>query len=1240
MAKAHHGSVAKEQRRLVEQELKRGELPCVVATSSLELGIDMGDVDLVLQVAPPPSVSSGLQRIGRANHHVGGSSQGIMYPRVRTELVDAAVVIEGMHTGRIETTTLEENALDVLAQQTVAAVAASDEGLAAAEWLSTVRRSACYESLTEHAFFAVIRMLAGGYNSADLAEFSPRLDFDAETGLLTARANSQRLAVTGSGTIPDRGMYAALLPESDGAKGRRRVGELDEEMVHESRVGDVIILGTKTWKITEIGHDRVIVEPAPGRTARLPFWHGEMVGRPYDMGVLRGEFLGALNTILAKEQSQETSAAKAAGVEARAQAKTEEAAAPTKTEKAIQAQAAKTSAPLKAIEARLQKAGFGLNARNNLVALGEAQRASTGLIPDNNTLVIEQCADESGSWNVILHSPFGKRVHAPWALAVSLRIRETLGFDPQAMGADDGIILQIPPSQEEMPGADFFFFASDELDALVRANVQATALFAARFRECAARALLMSPITPGKRAPLWQQRLRAGQLLEAARHEPGFPIMAEAVRECLNDAYDMPSLRKVMEGLEHGSIRLVDVQTQIPSPFAASMLFGYVGEHLYEGDLPHAESSASVLAVDPALLGEILGGADESALIDEETEHTVNAELQMLAPGRKAKGADGVANMLRRLGPLSTEDVAARLEVYEGEDAAVLAADTLAVLEDRKRAFSTDLAGQNVWASPFDAQWLHDALGVEAPAWALRGEVEKSSTSDVTADADGEEVSAGQHTRRAIDELALRFIRTHAPVSVEAFVEQFDIGREPAQEVFDTLAQAGRVQPYGTKGLWVAPEVFARLRKRALAKMQAASSPVEAAVFSSYVLDNQGIYCTADEEALFGTDGVAQVIAQFEGVFLPAALWEETVFPDRISDYAPWMLDELLDTGEVIWVGTKRSGTSAGTSYIEVAFYPTDSPFCPLVGSDADWHDDPAYLQQLIEDSAVTCDSFAFVRAGADVKKSSSAWGDSLGQQAPRRATSRRAHLRYASSRKVMKQQAAQRAVSRSGLATMLAGHWRRVEQPSVDPTLRVVALVESLLDRYGVISREVALAAQIEGGLSSLYPVLRSMVDAGELLRGEFVAGLGPAQFAPREVVEQLRALDDHQSDSWCVIPTDDPACIYGSLLPWPRSVGSRQQGSIAVFAQGRPVLVASAKLKSITSFTEDEAALDGAVEQLVAYLQALIKRKGSAASRQKLQVVEFNGEPVLDTHFCEVLAHHGFVRTPDGMRLYLLPF
>ncbi|MCI9261844.1 MAG: ATP-dependent helicase [Eggerthellaceae bacterium] len=1323
IAKAHHGSVSKEKRLQVERELKSGDLPCVVATSSLELGIDMGAIDLVIQVAAPYSVASGLQRVGRANHQVGGRSVGIMYPRTRVEVIDAAVMAEGMEAGAIEATRLVENALDVLAQQTVAAVSMVPDGLAADVWLATVRRSACYADLPRRSFEGVLAMLAGRYGSGEIAEFAPRLLRDRETGLLKPRPGSQRLAVTAAGTIPDRGMFSVVLPEGDARQGRRRVGELDEEMVMESRVGDIIALGTSTWRIKEIGADRVIVEAAPGRAARLPFWHGEAVGRPYETGRARGAFVRALD----------------AGVPSRGE-EAEESLTPTLSE-------------------RLQADGLDASARNNLAALVDAQRSCTGVVPTDHTLVIEQCADETGDWRVVLHSPFGRRVHEPWALAVAHRINSTLGYDPQAVAADDGIVLRVPMGEEALPGAELFLFDPDELEAVVRDRVGYTALFAARFRECAARALLMSPTAPGKRAPLWQQRLKGGQLLEAARQEEDFPIILEALRECLQDVFDLPALREVMTGLAAGAIKTVEAQTAVPSPFAAPLVFGYLGEHLYEGDLPHAERQASLLAVDPALLAELLGSGSVEEVLDPSVVAQVQAELQRTALSWQVRGAEGVADLLRELGPLSVEEVAARLQRADGSDPAVLggtadlastddgagasvslveAEGLLRDLEAEHRAFPAAVAGCTRWVAADDGPRLSAALGVKVPSWA-----------------------EGPMKRRfPFDGLLARFARTRTPFATSEAAESFGIGAALVQEALERLTAEGQLLRLGSDR-WVDAGVLRRLRARSLAKAQEAVKPVAPAVFERFLLRRQEV-ASVEEGALRGVEGVAVVIAQFEGVYLPPAFWEAVVFPARVIDYRPAYLDELLSSEEVLWAA--RGADGQGRASFDVAFFPTDSPLAPLpwdaalglaeegsaepgidmteetgaapvgapgadgeTGARSDTTDDSTPLRfvircvlamqgplsfralveaaqrrlggsallerevadalgALVREGIVASDSFAFPRAGGTAQPPVARSG---GQTPPpsRRATSRRGR----SLRSEMRRQARATVVARQGAAAAfdgaLAGRWMLLAPAEASSTVQAVALVESLLDRYGIITRDIALQGGVPGGLSTLYPVLRAMEDAGELTRGHFVEGLGPAQFAARETVEVLRRMADEVESTAergavpvVVVAADDPACLYGAGLPWPPVVElgsesleasgtsevvveeaagdqkpgvraasdslaltvrpSRREGSLVVLAAGAPVLWAAPRLKGLVTFTEDEAMLADAVAALKDQVLAALKREGAEASRKKIVVETCNGVDVLATPVAALLQQAGFARLPNGMRLYASPF
>lgn len=1249
IAKAHHGSVSKEKRLQVERELKAGELPCVVATSSLELGIDMGSIDLVLQVAAPPSVASGLQRVGRANHQVGGRSQGVIFPRTRVEVIDAAVMAEGMEAGAIESTRLVRNALDVLAQQTVATVAMAPDGLPADDWLACVRRSACYADLGRRSFEGVLDMLAGRYGSGEVAEFAPRIQWDRETGLLTPRPGSQRLAVTAAGTIPDRGMFSVVLPEGDARQGRRRVGELDEEMVMESRVGDIIALGTSTWRIKEIGADRVIVEAAPGRAARLPFWHGEAIGRPYETGRARGALVRALDGGIARAAERD---------EALVEHVEEDAMAP-------------------ALRDRLTADGLDEDARCNLAALIEAQRACTGAVPTDRRLVVETCPDETGDMRVILHSPFGRRVHEPWALAVAHRVTTALGFDPQAVASDDGIVLRVPAAEDALPGSDLFRFDSDELESIVRERVGFTALFAARFRECAARALLMSPTAPGKRAPLWQQRLKGGQLLEAARREEDFPIVLEALRECLQDVFDLSALREVMDGLASGSIKMSEVRTAAPSPFAAPLVFGYLGEHLYEGDLPHAERQASLLSVDPTLLGELLGtGAVEDMLDTEVVARTV-AELQRTADGWKARGAEGVADLLRELGPLTVEEIAARTE---GGEVAVLLAD----LEAAHRAFSAVISGEKRWAAADDGPRLSAVLGIVAPLWAQR---------------EGK-------LSRPLDGLAARFARTHGPFDSEEAACTLGVGVALAAESLERLAAEGRLVRLGPDR-WADGAVLARLRSRSLARAREAVRPVPANAYVRFLLDRQDI-ARAGEPTLAGIDGVAQVIAQFEGAALPMEQWEREVLPARVPDYRPAMLDELIAAGEVLW-----AASTVGEAHL-ISFFPTDSPLAPLPvdaqagvaeasAAEPGELEDPSLdaivrhvlvaqgpltfraltdgaaqlagpvartdrevaetLQRLVRKGEATSDGLGFPRAGGlAAAASASAAGGQTPPPSRRRASSRRGRSLHSEARRAARAAVVGRQVASTAFDAALAGRWSALAPSGQSSTVQAVALVESLLDRYGVVTRDIALAAGVPGGLSMLYPVLRAMEEAGDLARGMFVEGMGPAQFAQRETVEALRAFaqpaDASAPASLVALPADDPACLFGAGIPWPdvawdaageapaadsalvAARPSRREGALVVVADGAPVLWAAPRLKSLLAFSADEKLLEAAVAALVASVRAALKREGAPAARRKIVVERFNGRDVLATPAASWLQGAGLVRLPDGFRLYAGPF
>ncbi|KAF1013408.1 MAG: ATP-dependent RNA helicase DbpA [Stenotrophomonas maltophilia] len=855
IARSHHGSVSKEQRAQIEQALKQGELRCVVATSSLELGIDMGTVDLVIQVAAPFSVASALQRVGRAGHQVGGVSIGRIYPRTRRDLIDAAVVVDSMLAGRIEAIDPPRNPLDVLAQQTVAAVAM--DAFDVDDWFACVRRAAPYRQLPRSAFDAVLDMLAGRYPSDDFAGFRPRLVWNRHSGQLTARPGAKQLAVTSGGTIPDRGMFSVVLPEGEERAGARRVGELDEEMVHESRVNDVITLGATSCRIDQITHDQVVVTPVPGRSARLPFSRGEGVGRPAELGQAIGAFLARLDAVQEED-------------------------------------AAADAVP----HAPLQAAGLDANGQRNLLALVAEQRAATGVLPTDGCMLVERCRDELGDWRVLLHSPYGRRVHDPWALAVAERLRERWGLDPAVVASDDGIILRLPDSAGRVPGADLFVFEPERLRGIIIDAVGGSALFAARFRECASRALLLPRQTPGRRSPLWQQRLRAGQLLDIARGYPAFPILIETARECLQDVYDLDALDALMQRLQAGRVQMVEVDTQVPSPFAANLLFGYVAEFMYESDVPLAERRASVLSLDSGLLHDLLGQVDLGELLDPQVVSRVEQELQRLLPQRQARGEEGVADLLRGLGPLDSAAIARRLVDAEAVDT------HLATLQAAQRVLPVQMGGALRSAAVEDATRLRDALGAALP----RGIAEVFL----------------QPVADPLGDLLGRYARTHGPFSTGALAAALGLGVAVVGAGLQQLQAQGRLLR-GRFGVergaasedgsplarheWVGEDVFRRLRLRSLQAAREATRPVPGAAYARLPLERHGLLAdagrglataSAPPPALQGADGVLRVIEQLAGLPLPVALWEQQVLPARVRDYQPALLDALLATGEVL----------------------------------------------------------------------------------------------------------------------------------------------------------------------------------------------------------------------------------------------------------------------------------------------------------------------------------------------------
>ncbi|UAJ78791.1 ATP-dependent helicase [Leifsonia sp. ZF2019] len=1201
LARAHHGSVSKEQRALIEDDLKTGRLRCVVATSSLELGIDMGAVDLVVQVEAPPSVASGLQRVGRAGHQVGEVSRGVVFPKHRADLIHSAVATERMTAGLIETLRVPANPLDILAQQTVAACAL--EPLDADDWFDTVRRSAPFATLPRSAYDATLDLLAGRYPSDEFAELRPRVVWDRDSGEITGRPGAQRLAVTSGGTIPDRGLFGVYMVGEKAS----RVGELDEEMVYESRVGDVFALGSTSWRIQEITHDRVLVTPAFGEPGRLPFWKGDGLGRPVELGRAVGAFQRELST------------------------------------------ASPADAELRCVEA-----GLDAWATSNLLSFLDEQKTATGHIPTDRTLVVERFRDELGDWRVILHSPYGMQVHSPWALAVQARVRERYGIDAGAMAADDGIIVRIPDTESQPPGGELFVFEPQELDELVTAEVGGSALFASRFRECAARALLLPKYNPGKRSPLWQQRQKASQLLDVARKYPSFPIILETIRECLQDVYDLPALDEVAKQIEQRSIRIVEASTESASPFARSLLFGYVAAFMYEGDSPLAERRAAALSLDAGLLAELLGRAELRELLDPAVIERVELQLQRLDPERRVRGVEGVADLLRLLGPLSTEEVAQRMRAEDGATASdeeplpdalphaslTEATAHLAALVETKRALAVTIAGVERFSAIEDASRLRDALGVPLPI--------------------GVPVAFIEPVDDPLGDLVSRFARTHGPFETADVATRFGLGTAIVHDALRRLAHDGRVvegefRPHAHGSEWSDAEVLRRLRRMSLAALRHEVEPVDTATFARFLPDWQHVGST-----LRGVDAVASVVEQLAGARIPASAWESLVLPSRVADYSPTMLDELTATGEVIWAGDGSLPGSDGWVSLHLA----DS--APLTLAPPGEHE-PDELQRAALDALSRGGGFFFrqlsdalgAAAGEPVDDSAlvtALWdlvwaglvtNDTLAPLRTLTGSGSGAHKRPRQPARARMYRG--RAAARSAMVTRMgpptvAGRWSLLPERDLDSTVRAHGQAETLLDRYGVVTRGSVMNEGTPGGFALAYKVLSGFEETGRARRGYFVETLGAAQFATGATVDRMRGFtrDPLQERAYAAVAlaATDPANPYGAALPWPAAPGEtgtghrpgRKAGALVVLVDGELALYVERGGKSLLSFVDPEApASPLALASASRALAALV----TGRRVDKLAVETVNGAFVLGTPTGDALAEAGFLPIPRGLRL-----
>ncbi len=1265
IARAHHGSLAREERQVVEELLKAGEIPCIVATSSLELGIDMGAVDLVVQVESPKSVAAGLQRIGRAGHGVGEVSRGRIFPKFRADLLECAVVARRMREGAIESTVVPRNPLDVLAQQIVAQAAAEEE-VSVEEVYERALRTHTYAELPRRQFEGVLDMLDGRYPSSEFGELRPRIVWDRVGGTIRPRKGARALAVANAGTIPDRGLYLVTLPDG------RRVGELDEEMVYEARPGQVFLLGASAWRIEEIGRDRVIVTPAPGAPGAVPFWKGDGVGRPRELG----EAIGAFARWAVQQEP-----------------------------------------------ATLERE-YDLDARaaRNLVEYLREQQDATGVLPSDRTVVVERFRDEIGDWRLCVLTPYGGRVHAAWGLALSARIRARLGLEADVIYSDDGIVVHLPET-DELHGSqalELVLLEPDEVEDLVVAELGGSALFGARFREAAGRALLIPRAYPGRRTPLWQQRLKAQTLLEVARRYGDFPIVLETYRECLRDVLDLPGLAAVLERLQRGEVSVVETETATASPYASSLLFDYVATYMYEGDAPNAERRAAALSLDRDLLRELLGQEELRELLDVGALDRLEEELQRRGPLRRAANRDELHDTLRTVGDLSVAEAAER--VLEGLDAPAL----LAALQAERRAVRVRVGGEERYIAAADAGLYRDALGTVPPGGlpevfladvpdalerllrryaATRGPFTTEQPraryglgAAVVETALGELERAGAVVRGELhpDPASLRNALPVAPG---------DLGRAPAPREnarpSDTVAgeldeapapPRERPSPSPSPPLstptaaarddgreWCDVEVLRRLRRASLAALRREIEPASPRAYAAFLPAWHGIDRHAPAGA--GVERLRERLVPLQGLALTAGTWEREVLPRRVGAYSPAWLDELCASGEVVWVGA-RAPSAPGREDGRVALYfredaailgppPTRPPSTPPprrgepatpAGEEhahicARLEGGGCFFTDLLVD--VPLPAAALARALWELVWAGEVTNDAW---APLRAPRLRA-LPASPPRR------GRRFAGRSSAhlpgrwsltaALFAAGEWAGGRAGGrAQSTERLRAQAELLLERHGILTRELVLAEGVPGGFAALYPELCRLETLGTARRGYFVEGLGGAQFALPGAVERLRSQREAgpaDAPRAVVLAATDPAQPYGAALPWGAAPGSgrpgsgRQPGASVVLLGGEPVLYLERGGRTLRVLAEtgtpaegachpaaaargDAGGVDSRVEQA---LRALAEHARAGRLPARIALERVDGEPVLGSRWEAVLERAGFTVGPRRAEL-----
>jgi ATP-dependent Lhr-like helicase len=1101
LVRSHHGSIARAQRSDIEDLLKAGHIKALVATSSLELGIDMGAIDLVVQIEAPPSVASGLQRIGRAGHQAGAVSEGIIFPKFRGDLVACAAVARAMHEGAVESSRYPRNPLDVLAQHIVAM--AGVDTWSVDDLFRVVRRAAPYADLSRRMFEGVLDMLSGRYPSDEFAELRPRITWDRVQGMIAGRQGAKRVAIANAGTIPDRGLYGVFLA---GAERPVRVGELDEEMVFETQVGETFTLGASTWRVEEITHDRVLVSPAPGEPGKMPFWHGDQPGRPVELGIAIGKLVRELR-----------------GMPRAA-----------------------------AIDRLVRQHDLDTAAAENLLRYLDDQ-AAAGAVPDDRVIVIERCLDELGDWRVCLLSPLGSRIHAPWAMAVTAHIRNRTGMDVEVMWGDEGFVIRFP-DVDKPPDPMLLVPDADEVEGLVMRQLGSTSLFAARFRETAARALLLPRRRPGTRTPLWQQRKRAADLLAVASRFGSFPALLETYRELLRDQFDMPSLVATLRRIGSRALRVTTIDSQVPSPFAASLLFSYVANYIYDGDAPLAERRAQALSVDQAQLRELLGDAELRELLDPEALLAIERQLQHVDDKYKVRTADALHDLLIRIGDLSIDEIHARSALP----------DTTSVvreLEQARRAVALAVAGERRYVAVEDVARYRDALGVPLPP--------------------GLPAALLEPVRDPAGDLVLRYARSHAPFTARELAARYGLGVSVAEAVLLRLTQDGRLvegefRPGGTEREWSDPDVLRSVRRRSLAKLRQEVEAVDTDALGRFAMSWHGI-----GSGRHGLEPLLDAIEQLQGAALPASVLEREILPARVENFEPGMLDTLMAAGEVVWVGVEPLGERDG----RIALYLTDhlrslrmapTPPPEIEGRASD------IVEYLREHGASFFTAIHQGIGGGFPAETVDALWDLVWKGVVTNDTPHalRAYVRPEEKRGRRGRGAPFR--SRRLVPPTAEGRWSLVDAMEPATELKAgsknatqwgAAMAQQLLARHGIVTRETVAAEAVAGGFSAIYEVLKAMEEAGRIRRGYFVAGLGAAQFALPAALDLLRSMrEPSEKPRTSVLAATDPANPYGSIVKWPNvRVAPRDVGDVGADGSG-----AGARSKDVAGAGSKDPAYD----------------------------------------------------------------